>query len=284
LTRCINGIPCPAHGLRNPWAFFWVRYYLYNAALWAVHHNPAVRPLYQRVRAKHPDHPSIAVGHARCQLLHLVFAVWKSGRPFNPAHYPWADAAPPEGTDPPQSPAEQAAGHNPETKPAKPVVSAARADGGRVPPGSHAAPDAARPHTHPPAAAPSWFSLGHVRAQLPRRRVREPLHCFDALRGRTSQRRGPCPLHSPQAGRTFSVHLDQNVFQCFDPAGAIKGDVIDLWAAVPNLTLRDAALGLVRTFALEPAPPAPRPGTEKRNGQQKWLYYQCIYHNLRRYH
>jgi hypothetical protein len=245
----------------------WVRSYLYNAALWAAQHNPAVRPLYQRVRVKHPDHPSIAVGHARCQLLHLVFAVWKSGRPFNPAHYPWADAAPREGTDPPRSSAEQAAGHNPETKPEKSVVTAAGSDGGSVPPGSHAAPDTARSPTPPPnPAAPSWVSFAPVRAQLPLRRVLEHLHCFDALRGRTSQRRGPCPLHSPQAGRTFSVHLDRNVFQCFDPAGGIKGDVIDRWAAVPNLTLRDAALGLVRTCALGPAPPAPRPGTEKRNG------------------
>jgi hypothetical protein len=43
---------------------------------------------------------------------------------------------------------------------------------------------------------------------------------------------------------------------------AAKGDVIDLWAAVNGLSLREAALDLVRTFNLEPAPR----GTEKRNG------------------
>jgi hypothetical protein len=62
-------------------------------------------------------------------------------------------------------------------------------------------------------------------------------------------------------GRTFSVHLGDNVFQCFDARCAAKGDVIDLWATVKGLSLRDAALDLVQTFALEPAP-----GTEKRNG------------------
>jgi DNA primase len=63
--------------------------------------------------------------------------------------------------------------------------------------------------------------------------------------------------------RTFSVHLDQGVFQCFDNACGKKGDVIDLWASVRGLTLREAALDLVRTFDLEPVP---RQGTEKRQG------------------
>ena len=63
-------------------------------------------------------------------------------------------------------------------------------------------------------------------------------------------------------GRTFSVHLEQNVFQCFDKACAKKGDVIDLWASVKGMSLRDAALDLVATFGLKPAPP----GTGKRNG------------------
>lgn len=59
-----------------------------------------------------------------------------------------------------------------------------------------------------------------------------------------------------------SVHLEQNVFQCFDAKCAAKGDVIDLWAAVKKLPLRAAALDLVQTFHLEPAPRR----TEKRNG------------------
>jgi hypothetical protein len=64
-------------------------------------------------------------------------------------------------------------------------------------------------------------------------------------------------------GRTFSVNLAENVFQCFDKHCGQKGDVIDLWAAVHGLSLRAAALDLVRTFGLEPAP---GDGTEKRNG------------------
>src|SRR5436305_11767669 len=53
-----------------------VRRYLWMAALVAVQHNPAVRALYRRVVAKHPEHKAIAIGHAMRKLLHLVFAVW----------------------------------------------------------------------------------------------------------------------------------------------------------------------------------------------------------------
>jgi DNA primase len=80
--------------------------------------------------------------------------------------------------------------------------------------------------------------------------------------GRGPQRRGPCPIHRGDGrGRTFSVHLEQNVFHCFDTRCGQKGDVIDLWASVRGMSLRAAALDLVRTFNLEPGQ-----GTEKRHG------------------
>jgi DNA primase len=84
------------------------------------------------------------------------------------------------------------------------------------------------------------------------------------LRGSGPQRRGACPLHRGDArGRTFSVNLDENAFHCFAKECGRKGDVIDLWAAVHGCGLREAALDLVCTFGLEPAP---RGGTEKRHG------------------
>jgi transposase len=69
-----------------------VRRYLWMAALSAIHYNPAVRALYARVVAKHPDHKAIAVGHAMRKLLHLAFAIWKTGKAFDARHYPWARA------------------------------------------------------------------------------------------------------------------------------------------------------------------------------------------------
>lgn len=61
--------------------------------------------------------------------------------------------------------------------------------------------------------------------------------------------------------RTFSGYPKQKVLGCLGARCGKKGDVIDLWAAMRQMSLREAALDLVRTFGLEPAP-----ATEKRNG------------------
>jgi transposase len=237
-----------------------VRRYLWMAALSAVRCNPAVRALYARVVAKHPQQKALAVGHAMRKLVHLVFAIWKSGRPFDPAHYPWQTPAHVEGSaqdtsrkghgsDNGLSVAGQAAGHTSAVPPAQPVVTAActgsvaeLAAGGEGP----------------------YLDFAHLKRQLPLARVLDQLGLSARLHGRGPQRRCACPLHRGDArGRTFSVNLDDNVFQCFDKRCGHKGDVIDLWAAVKGLSLRAAALDLVHTFGLEPAP---RTGTEKRNG------------------
>src|SRR5262249_1839575 len=116
-----------------------VRRYLWMAALSAVQCNPAVRALYARVVAKHPQQKSVALGHAMRKLPHLGFAIWKSGRPFNPDHYPWQASAPVERsdsgmsqtgkpTDTPLSPQDPAAGHMPDGSPAWLVVTAAGTD------------------------------------------------------------------------------------------------------------------------------------------------------------
>jgi transposase len=266
-----------------------VRRYLYMAALSAVQHNPAVRPLFQRVRAKHPDKPGLALGHAMRKLLHLALAVWQTGKPFDPQHYDWGKPAhlQPQADLPAAKAAAthvdhtqqnaQAAGHkNPVTTPARSVVTAACATLSvtqAAAPGNHSvaagsAPAAsphlsreASPHLSTAATVP-WIDFAHLKTQLSLQRVLEHLSLFAALRGRGSQRKGPCPVHAPSGkGRTFSVNLDKHLFQCFHPPCGCKGDVIDLWAAIHKLSLRDAAVDLIKTFNLEPAPP-----TEKRHG------------------
>ena len=219
-----------------------VRRYLWMAALSAVRCNPAVRALYARVVGKHPQDKAIAIGHAMRKLLHLALAVWKTGKPFDPAHYHWDVPAhlqaaltdlpaPPEAeAEPAPAPAaaNQAAGHKP-VEPAQSVVTAAR---------------------HNP-----FVDFGHLKKQLSLQRVLDHLGLSARLRGSGLQRRGPCPLHRGDArGRTFSVHLGEHVFQCFEPSCGRKGDVIDLWAGVHGMSLRDAALDLVQTFNLEPGP------------------------------
>jgi transposase len=230
-----------------------IRRYLWMAALSAIRFNPAVRALYARVVAKHPQHKSVAVGHAMRKLVHLVFAIWKTGRPFNPHHYPWQTPAHVPASDNALSPTpstsdnalsseQQAAGLMPDSSPARSEVTAACT-------GSAAAGDA-------------YIDFAHLKSQLPLARVLDQLGLTAQLRGRGPQRRGPCPLHRGDGrGRTFSVNLTDNVFCCHAQGCGRQGDVIDLWAALHHQSLRAAAVDLVQTFNLEPAP-----ATEKRNG------------------
>jgi transposase len=231
-----------------------VRRYLWMAALAAAKHNPACRALYGRVRAKHPDKPSIAIGHVMRKLLHLAFAVWKTDKPFDPNHYPWgkpsasAEVGAPGGEEGP------AAG-NTRDEPAGSVVTATcaatAADG--------------TPVVGPPAPASGvWLDFAFLKRQLSMSRVLGHLGLTNRLHGPGPQKRCACPIHRGDGrGRTFSVNLEADAYQCFDARCASQGDVIDLWAAVHKLSVRDAALDLVRTFDLEPAPSG---GSEKRNG------------------
>src|SRR5207237_9675363 len=108
------------------------------------------------------------------------------------------------------------------------------------------------------------IELAHLEKQRPRWRALDQWGLTARLRGSGPQRRCACPLHRGDArGRTFSVNLDDNVFQCFAKECGRKGDVIDLWAAVHGWSLRAAALDLVRTFELEPASGH---GTERPHG------------------
>src|SRR5262249_14559162 len=198
-----------------------VRRYLWMAALSAVRHNPAVRPLYARVVRKHPDQKAIAVGHALRKLLHLAFAVWKTGKPFDPERYPWTTPAHVEanGALPAQSASaaagpdaaaaephardmcgplnEPAAGLTPDV-PAKQEVTAA---------------DSITSTPTRPAGAGRYIDFAHLKKQLPIARVLDQL-CL-RLRGRGPQRRGPCPIHrGDRRGQTFSVHLYDNAFCC----------------------------------------------------------------------
>jgi transposase len=234
-----------------------VRRYLWMAALSAVQCNPAVRPLYLRVAAKHPEHKAIAIGHAMRKLLHLAFALWKTDRPFDPDYPARAQGAGANGdiqvSEQDRAGAEvrndQAAGHTPEAEPAPEVVTAACASTVAGGPG---------------LGEGTFIDFTHLKSQLPMARVLDQLGLSERLRGSGAQRRCACPIHRGDGrGRTFSVNLSDGVFCCFEGRCGKQGDVIDLWAAVHQLSLREAALDLVRTFALEPAPAT---GTEKRNG------------------
>jgi len=221
-----------------------VRAYLWNAARTAIVHNPAVRALYARLKAK-GKRGDVALGHCMRKLLQLVFAVWKTNRPFDENHLPAqppTDPAPDAAPAVPATPAvnDEAVGHTRDA-PAEKVVTTATSNVAPSP--SYVNPE--------PINRPS-VDFAFLRQQVGMEQVLRQLGLFDQLRGRGQQRRGPCPVHGQLTDRknTFSVHLGKNLFQCFNAACAVHGNVLDFWAAHHRLPPYEAALHLAATFQL----------------------------------
>ena len=61
-----------------------------------------------------------------------------------------------------------------------------------------------------------------------------------------AQVRGPCPVHGSRArgSRSFSAHLDKNMWHCFR-CGA-SGNALDLWAQATRQELYPAVVDLYR--------------------------------------
>ncbi len=59
-----------------------------------------------------------------------------------------------------------------------------------------------------------------------------------------NQVRGPCPVHGSRSprSRSFAAHLERHCWQCF--ACGAHGNALDLWSAVTQLPLYEAALDL----------------------------------------
>ncbi|WP_288027441.1 IS110 family transposase [Arthrobacter sp.] len=250
------GKPLPAGTLHmSPKGNDLVRHYLWNAARSAITCNPAIRALYRRLRAK-GKRGDVAVGHCMRKLLHLVYALWKTNRPFDPQHFAWeppqsdteVSIPAPEPQPTPPADTETTVGHTREI-PAQSVVTTVPAS--VAPPAPPVNPPAA---PTAPAALPTRPRLDYafLRQQVTLEQVLRHLGLFEQLRGSGVQRRGPCPLHAHPTGRapTFSVHLGKNVFQCFHADCAAHGNVLDFWAALHRLPLYEAALDLAATFHL----------------------------------
>jgi hypothetical protein len=231
------------------------RCYLWNAARVAIRCNPAIRALYGRLKSR-GKRGDVALGHCMRKLLHLVFAVWKTDRPFDGDHFPWANPAadkpatiasaptPAEGAIPAGGEAETAVGHK-RGLPAGEVVTTAIPKVG-------AAPWPVKPASPPPAAGRPRVDFVFLREHVTMEQVLQHLGLMGQLHGRGQQRRGPCPVHgeATDGGRTFSVHLGKDVFRCFHAECGAKGNVLDLWAAVHRLPLYEAALHLAKTLGL----------------------------------
>jgi transposase len=230
-----------------------VRHYLWNAARSGITHNPAVRALYRRLKAK-GTRGDVAIGHCMRKLLHLVFAVWKTNRPFDEKHFPWEKPsdAPRALTGPASANAagtsssnDEAVGHQRDV-PAQEVVTTATANVAPTPVPVNPEPPPEKPTPRPKV------DFAFLRQQVTMEQLLNHLGLLDKLRGRGQQRRGPCPVHGhgTDPEPTFSAHLGKNVFQCFQADCGAHGNVLDLWAAIQRLPLYEAALQLAALFHL----------------------------------
>ncbi|HJT78704.1 MAG TPA: IS110 family transposase [Gemmataceae bacterium] len=237
-----------------------VRRCLWNAAKSAIVHNPDIRALYARQRAS-GKRGDVALGRCMQKLVHLAFAVWKTDQPFVARH---------TGTDatPDGAPTEAAAAAAVTDE--KPSASAPRGAtaGGRkgqgperqaVTPAPSNIPSASPAGNTPgPAPAPAppiatgRVDFAQLRKQITMEQILRELHAWDGLKGHGAQRRGPCPIHEPARadGRSFSVNLHKNVFQCFDASCGAKGNVLDLWAQSHQMTIPQAARDLAKRFGI----------------------------------
>jgi hypothetical protein len=233
-----------------------VRRYLWMAAQTATLHNPAIRALYarQKARGKRGD---VALGHCMRKLLHLIFAVWRTGRAFDRQHYAW-DPAAAQNTLPNRE-NKMAVGHREDTPPDRKVVTTAKST----------VKDATATVNRTSSAKRPRVDYAVLRRQVTMKQVLDHLGWLPHLKGRGRQQRGPCPIHGQASDghRSFSVALDRHVFRCFHADCSAQGNVLDLWAAIHKLTLYEAAVHLAQTFSLdlspnreeEPVPPRAKP-------------------------
>ena len=273
-----------------------VRRYLWNAAKSAIEHNPAVRSLYKRLRAK-GKRGDVALGQCMRKLLHLVFAVWSTDTPFSKTHYRWepfevADADPVPVAE--EAPVEQAA---PEQKPLvteaitepalsvptpEPAMEMVPAESNRnakktaaghkretspqnkVVTATVSSLEAPTRAVNKRSSKPGTIDFAFIREQVTLRQALQHLGHLHHLRGARGEFRGPCPIHgSPNSkSRSFAANLDKNVFSCHNAECGHSGNVIDFWAAVHKMSIYDAASHLAETFHV----PITKHGTtEKRS-------------------
>lgn len=215
-----------------------VRACLWNAAKAAIRCNPDVKALYARKRSE-GKRGDTALGHCMRKLVHQAFHVWKKREPYRPHAQP-SD----EESSKTLSASKTAVGP-------KVVNATERSEVTTATSSVSVETVNARPQ----------IDFPYLRSQITIAEVMDHLAILGKFRGSSEQLRGPCPFHAPQSenGRSFSVNLSKNVFQCFKADCEAEGDVIDFWATWQQLPSYDAALHLARTFNLELT------RTEKRN-------------------
>ncbi|MCP5057554.1 MAG: hypothetical protein GY937_12635 [bacterium] len=80
-----------------------------------------------------------------------------------------------------------------------------------------------------------------------------------------------CPVHDGYNERQFRVAPSLQGFRCWSGSCSAQGNVLDLVAALDDVSVRDAAIGLARTFGVTAAlekPGTPSPSNAKKTARK----------------
>jgi DNA primase len=106
------------------------------------------------------------------------------------------------------------------------------------------------------------IDFGMLRCQIGMEAVLSLLG-FTCSQRRDGQVRGPCPIHKPRSARSrsFSAHLERNVYHCFRCGS--RGNQLDLWTAATRQPLYQAAIDLCEKLH-RPVPRLSRPKAARK--------------------
>ena len=186
------------------------------------------------------------MGHCMKKLLHQVFGVWTSGKPYDANLASKSSCGRPRNEEQVAEKKEEAEGRKTGNTPERKTVTPTSTD-------IVTADEHVLKRTALSSNGDGSIDFAYLRSQITMEQVLRHLGYFDRLRGNEMQRRGPCPVHGSKRarGRTFSIHLGKDVFQCFHPPCGAAGNVLDLWCAIHHLTPYEGARHLAETFDLE---------------------------------
>jgi hypothetical protein len=210
------------------------------------------------------------------KLLHQVFAVWKTDKPFDKNRDRCESVNDQTLNDSLSDAAqEKAAGRKRDVIPARKAVTAANTN---LPPASQTVNEQTAPaEKNMHVRTNGTIDYAYLRSQITIEQVLRHMGHFEKLRG-NRQLRGCCPFHqaSNPKSRSFSVSLNKNVYRCTNPKCAQSGNALDLWATHTGLSLYEAAINLATEFnlnlhrnrekATRNEPPKKHSNSEVKNG------------------
>ena len=106
-----------------------------------------------------------------------------------------------------------------------------------------------RGRSAPSSATTKRISFARLKQQISIVAVLDWYGLSSHLKKRGTQLVGTCPIHRGSNSEQFSVSLVKNVWRCFGDCNR-GGSIIDLVAALKNVSLVDAAKLLAERFAL----------------------------------